>query len=309
MAPPRSLRAVSDVTFRPATDADSRACFAIFRLAVHDLMLRTGQLPADAPQPDLDERWTRAAAVFGHLAATCSQWWLAEDGDGRPIGYARAIERDASVELTEFFVSAGARGGGVGRGLLERAFAPGTGRHRCIIATTEPAAVALYLRFGVAHQTSGVDIAGTPHAAKLPAGYEAAPATLDEVLAIERELLGHSRPQDVAFMLADRPATLLRRDGRAVAYVFAPNAHGQCGPVAALHPDDLPAALAQLEDAAHAAGIETLELTVPLAASNAVTRLVGERGFRLTPFYTLYLADGPWLRLDRYLPFNPCLLL
>ena len=40
-----------------------------------------------------------------------------------------------------------------------------------------------------------------------------------------------------------------------------------------------------------------------------MTWLVGDRGFRLTPFYTLYLADGPWAKLDRYLSFNPCLLL
>lgn len=300
---------MSSATFRPATAEDERACFEIFRLAVHDLLQRTGQVAADAPPPDLAKDWAREAAVFGHLAATCSQWWLAEGADGRPVGYARSIERDGTVELTEFFVSAQARGTGVGRGLLERAFAPGAGRHRCIIATTEPAANALYLRFGVAHQTTGVDVAGTPHAAPLPAGYEAAPATLDEVLAIEREVLGHGRPPDIAFMLADRPAATLRRDGRAVAYAFGPDAHGQCGPVAALDPADLPAALAHVEGAAHAAGVESLELVVPLAAAGAVRWLVGERGFRLTPFLTLFHADGPWCKLDRYLPFNPCLLL
>jgi GNAT superfamily N-acetyltransferase len=300
---------VSHISFRPATDADSRACFAIFRLAVHDLMQRAGQLPADEPPPDLDARWEVSASLFAHLARTCSQWWIAEDGGGRPIGYARSIERDGTIELTEFFVSADARGTGAGRGLLERAFAPGAGRHRCIIATTEPAANALYLRFGVEHQATGVDIAGTPHAIAPPPGYELAPATSDDVLAIERELLGHGRALEVAFMLADRPATLLRRDGRAVAYAFGPSAAGYGGPVAALHPADLPAALAVLEGAAHAAGVETLDLTIPLAAAGAVRWLIGERGFRLTPFYTLFHADGPWCKLDRYLPFNPCLFL
>ncbi|MDX6676650.1 MAG: hypothetical protein QOE31_702 [Solirubrobacteraceae bacterium] len=278
------------------------------RGALHDLMQRTGQLQADAPALDLDERWARGEGIFGHLAQTCSQWWLAEGPDGRPVGYARSIERDATVELTEFFVSAAAQGSGVGRGLLERAFAPGAGRHRCIIATTDPAAIALYLRFGVAHQTTGVDIVGTPRALALPAGYEAAPATLEDVLAIEAALLGHSRPQEVAFMLAERPASLLRREGRAVAYAFGPSANGFGGPVAALDPVDMPAALAQLERAAHAAGTETLDLTVPLSASSAVTHLLA-RGFRLMPFGTHFLADGPWAKLDRYLPFNPCLFL
>ena len=31
------------------------------------------------------------------------------------------------------------------------------------------------------------------------------------------------------------------------------------------------------------------------------------RGFRIDPFYCLFLTDGPWVKLDRYLPFNPSL--
>ncbi len=267
-------------------------------------MVRGGELAADAPMPDDAERWEDYETLFAHLAATCSQWWLAHDGDGRPVGYARSIEREATVELTEFFVDSGARGGGVGRGLLERAFAPGAGKHRCIIATTDPSAGALYLRFGVSHQTTGNDLAGTPRAIALPAGYEPVPATLEEVLAIEGELLGHGRPQEVSFMLADRPGTVLRRDGLPVAYAFGPSAAGYGGPVAALDPADLPAALAQLENAAFVAGVETLYLTVPYAAHVAVAHLL-ERGFQLTLFLTLFLADGPWAKLDRYLPFKP----
>ena len=45
------------------------------------------------------------------------------------------------------------------------------------------------------------------------------------------------------------------------------------------------------------------------APAAAVDWLVGERGFRIDPFYCLFLADGPWAKLDRYLPFNPCLIL
>ena len=206
--------------------------------------------------PDDAERWEDYETLFAHLAATCSQWWLAHDGDGRPVGYARSIEREATVELTEFFVDSGARGGGVGRGLLERAFAPGAGRHRCIIATTDPSAGALYLRFGVSHQTTGNDLAGTPRAIALPAGYEPVPATLEEVLAIEGELLGHGRPQEVSFMLADRPpGRCCAATGSRLPTRSGPSAAGYGGPVAALDPADLPAALAQLENAALAAGV------------------------------------------------------
>ena len=300
---------MSAAAIRPGAAADSRACFALFRASFGDLLRRIGYLPADAPGEDLDELWRAHAGVFDHLAATCAQWWIAEDGSGRPVGYARSTQRGEFVELTEFFVAADARLAGVGHALLERAFAPGLGTHRAIIATLDAPAVALYLRFGVSHQATGVDVTGRPRPVALPAGYEAAPATLDELLEIEGELLGHGRREDLAFMLSDRPATMLRRDGAAVAYAFTANAHGYAGPVAARDPADLPAALALVEAAAQEAGMERLDLTVPLCARTAIDWLLGQRGFRIDPFYYLFLADGPRARLDRYLPFNPCLML
>jgi GNAT superfamily N-acetyltransferase len=294
---------------RPATAADSRACFDVFRNSLDDLMRRNGLLAPGTAGPGADELWPAYEALFEHLAATCAQWWVAEDDGGQITGYARSTRRAGVVELTEFFVAPGARVHGAGRALLERAFAPGIGAHRSIIATVDAPAVALYLRFGVTHQTTGVDFTGRPRAAEPPAGYEVADATLEQVLALEGELLGHARREDVSFMLANRPAVVLRRGRRDVAYAFLANEHGHAGPVGALDPADLPAALAHLEAAAYIAGIERLDLTVPLAARTAVDWLMAQRGFRIDPFYCLFLADGPWARLDRYLPFNPCLML
>lgn len=295
---------------RPATVADSHACFAIFRRSLADLLTRIGYRAPDAPASDPDALWPAYEMLFAHLAATGTQWWIAEDqDDGTPLGYARSVQRGATVELTEFFVAPGARVAGLGRALLQRAFPLGLGEHRAIIATLDAPAVALYLRFGVAHQTTGVDVTGRPRAVSPPAGYEVAAATLEDVLALEREVLGHPREEDVAFMLGDRPGVILCHRGRPVAYAFEANAHGYCGPVGALEPEHLPAALAHVEGAAHRAGLERLDLTLPLSARTAVDWLVGERAFRIDPFYCLFLADGPWAKLDRYLPFNPCLIL
>jgi GNAT superfamily N-acetyltransferase len=294
---------------RPATPDDSRACFGVFRASVGDLMQRTGHSAAGAVMEGVDDAWPSYASLFEHLAATCAQWWVATDEGGRISGYARSVLRGETLELTEFFVAPGARVAGVGRALLERAFPPGLGAHRSIIATVDAPAVALYLRFGVTHQTTSLDLTGTPRAVAPPDGYEVCEPTLDELVELEAQLLGHGRREDLAFMLADRPARLLRRDGRAVAYAFCANAGGHAGPVGALDPADMPAALAVLENAAHGAGFESLDLTVPLGARSAVDHLLGARGFRIDPFYCLFLADGPWAQLDRYLPFNPCLIL
>jgi len=300
----------SAVSLRPATPADSRACFAIFRRSLGDLLTRLGYHAADAPADEPLALWPAYETLFAHLAATCAQWWIAERADdGTPLGYARSTQRGGTLELTEFFVDPGARVTGIGRALLGRAFPLGLGEHRAIIATLDAPAVALYLRFGVVHQSTGVDVTGRPRPVAPPAGYDVSTATLDDVLALEGELLGHPREADVRFMLGDRPAALLRHAGRPVAYAFEANEHGFAGPVGALDPAHLPAALAHVEGAAHAAGLQRLDLTLPLSARSAVDWLVGERGFRLDPFYCLFLADGPWARLDRYLPFNPCLIL
>lgn len=295
---------------RPAAAGDSRACFDIFRRSLADLLARIGYGRPGAAPADLDALWPQYESLFAHLAATCAHWWIAEGrDDGTPIGYARSVQRGGTLELTEFFVEPRTRVSGIGRALLERAFPADVGEHRAIIATLDAPAVALYLRSGVAHQTTGVDVTGTPRAIAPPRGYEVAPATLDAVLELEQELLGHAREPDVAFMLDDRPAAVLRHDGRTVAYAFEPNAAGFAGPVGALEPEHMPAALAHLEGAAHAAGLQRLDLTLPLGAQTAVDWLLGARGFRVDPFYCLFLADAPWAKLDRYLPFNPCLFL
>lgn len=300
----------ASAVLRPGTDADSRLCFGIFRRSLADLLTRIGYRPPGTPPPDVDALWPGYERVFEHLATTCAQWWVAEHpADGTPLGYARSVQRGGTLELTEFFVEPGARVAGTGRALLERAFAPGVGEHRAIIATLDAPAVALYLRFGVGHQATCVDVTAAPRAVAPPDGYEVAPATLAELLALEGALLGHARETDLRFMLDDRPAVVLRHADEPVAYAFEPNADGFAGPVGALEPEHMPAALAHLEDAAHRAGLERLDLTLPLSAQTAVGWLIDERGFRIDPFYCLFLADGPWARLDRYLPFNPCLIL
>ena len=295
-----------DLTLRPATAEDSRACFAVFRASLHDLLRRLGYAVRD---DDGEIAWPGFEILFGHLAATAGSWWLAEDGDGTALGYARTTLRGSLVELTEFFVRPDARVAGAGRALLERAFPLGWGEHRAIIATLDAPAVALYLRFGVRHQGTAVDVAGRPGRAEPGPGTEVEEATVDVVLELEAEALGHGRPEEVGFVTRTRPGVVVRRGGRPVGYAYLPDAAGNAGPIAARRPEDLPLLLAHVERAGHEQGLERLELTVPLAAAEAVDWLLTDRRFRIDPFYTLLLADAPWARFDRYLPYNPCFFL
>jgi GNAT superfamily N-acetyltransferase len=66
----------------------------------------------------------------------------------RLVGFARTIEREGLVELTEFFVLPVTQGRGIGRELLERAFPSGAGRVRSIVATADVRAQARYYAAG-----------------------------------------------------------------------------------------------------------------------------------------------------------------
>jgi GNAT superfamily N-acetyltransferase len=296
----------NDLVLRPAEAADSRTCFAIFRASLHDLL---GRLGYDSRSDDAEDAWPRYEPLFAHLAATSGSWWIAEDTAGTAIGYARSTLRGSMVELTEFFVRPDVRVAGTGRALLERAFRVGWGEHRFVIATLDAPAVALYVRFGVRPQDTAVDIAGTPGRPEPGPGTDLEDATVDTVLALEAGVLGHGRPEEVAFFARTRQGIVVRRGSEPVGYAYLPDAAGNAGPIAARRPEDLPLLLAHVERAAHDQGAERLELTVPLGATVAVEWLLTERKFRIDPFYTLLLSDAPWARLDRYLPYNPCFFL
>lgn len=304
---------MSDVTYRRGTAGDDLATFALFRRSLTDYLRRTGQLGPEEEISTAEESWPRWERMYAHLRDHAAEHWVAEAADGRVLGYARSVEHDGLFELSEFFVEPGTQARGIGRGLLERTFPLGRGRRRTIIATQDARAVALYLRFGVHVQSVGVDFAKAPEPASVESDLEAVEASPDEstlqaILDVEEQVLGHRREADIRFLLEDRPAVLYHRGGRVVGYGFDPNAHGYYGPVAMLDPADVPAGLAHLETKAHEARMEWLSPSVPLVNTAAVAWLLG-RGFHIDPFYVLYLADPPLPGLDRYLPTVPVVIL
>ena len=298
------------VTYRQGTAADDQAAFLVFRRSIWDYLRRSGVLGAEAPvEPPVEDAWARWQTMYAHLRESAAEHWVAEDGDGAILGYARSIERDGVVELTEFFVDPATQARGVGRGLLERAFPPGWGRHRSIIATQDTRAVSLYLRFGVSAQATGADFSKRPEPAAAETDLEVVAAanddgTVEAILTVEEQVLGHRREPDVRFFLGDRPGVLYRRRGDVVGYGFDPGPGGSFGPIALLDPDDVPAALAHLETAAYEHGLDSLDILLPLANRTGVDWLL-RRGFRIEPFWVLYLADAPFARYDRYVTTTP----
>jgi GNAT superfamily N-acetyltransferase len=295
------------VSFRPGTPADTRTCFEIFEISVDDLARRTGG-SANATSGD-PAAFEIRRPLFDHLAATSDQWWVAEDDTGRAIGYARSIVRDGVRELTEFFVLPDAQSAGVGRGLLERAFPASGTRHRAIVATIDPRAIARYLQTGLEARLPMIGLEGLPrnevHETDLDKQIiDPADPPLAALAEIDRKTVGFQRDADHRWLATQRAGILYRRAGDAVGYGYHPSRPAWGGPYAALEPTDVPLLLADSEAAAAKAGHATVTFDVPMRNRHALDHLLA-RGFRVDPFVMLFFTDGPVDGLDRYVLTSP----
>jgi GNAT superfamily N-acetyltransferase len=295
---------------RPGTSADIMPAFAVFRRSLWDLLQRSGVMPADRAD-NLDRAWAVMQSSIEHLAEHASEFWVAED-EGGLVGMARSIERDGVLQLTEFFVDPATQSRGIGRALLDRAFPPGRGRHRSIIATTDPRALSLYLRSGVRFQTLLAPVTIEPDAHAFETDLEFIPldAVDDPVAAIaalDRRHLDHERTLEIEFLIGDRPGFLLRRDSEYVGYGFGSDGHF-AGPALVDRPSDLPAVLSQMENSAAEAGIRRYDVEFALDARTAVDWALA-RGHRLSAFYTALLGSSAFVPRDRYVLTGPVLFL
>ena len=294
--------------YRPGTPADSRTCFEVFETAVDDLGRRLGSGGnATAGDPDA---WAIRQPMFDHLAATADRWWIAEhEASGSMVGYARSILRDGVRELTEFFVLPSTQSGGIGGELLRLAF-PGDGvRHRAIVATIDPRAIARYIKAGLDGRAPMVGLEAVPRVVHLATDLEREPIDpldppIEALAAIDAALLGFRRDADHRWLAGERPGWLYRRAGTAVAYGYHPTRPLWGGPYAAMVATDLPVVLADGESAAAAAGHPTVTFDLALTARTGFDHLLA-RGFRIDPFVMIFFTDGPTEGLDRYILTSP----
>ena len=289
---------------RRATADDSRRAFDVFLPSVQDLARRQNN-PWDV---EPEAQWARMKYLFDYLAEHAAEWWIAEEeGSRKAIGYARSVERGGLFELAEFFVQPGSQSAGVGAALLARAFPPGRGEVRVIIATTDVRAQARYYRAGTVARFPMVAMLGRPRAIAPNPVIEAVAVTADgpeieEVRRIESTVLEFDRGDELRWLTAQREAYLYRRRGEAIGFAFV--GRNGSGPIAALEASDQPAILAHVEAQAAALGLDELSFEVPMVNAEAIRHLL-DRGFRMDPFYTFLMSSRPFGRFDRYVGFSP----
>jgi GNAT superfamily N-acetyltransferase len=291
---------------RRAKPADVEACHEVMWASVTDFGARNGT-PLHGTASDW---WAGGEWLQRYLASHAAEWWVAEDPDTRQIiGYARSVERDGLLELTEFFVIPTNQSRGIGAALIERAFPVGRGDVRSIIATTDVRALRRYYAAGTIARFPILTIGGRPSSTEFVGDLtprRLAPemeAELEAVRKVEAGVLEYARSRDeVRWLLDGREGYLYVRGDQPVGYGFVGRLGS--GPVGATEAVLLPGILLHLEDRAASAGIEQLGFEIPAPNEVATRHLLG-RGFRIDPWINLLMSNRPFGAFDRFVGFGP----
>jgi GNAT superfamily N-acetyltransferase len=203
----------ADVLIRPMRDGDVAAADAVARAVLFH------------PDPGEDEqaRLRRSLSRIRHLGETDPGGaWIAER-DGEVVGVAQAILREGIWGLSLFAVVEEHQGRGVGRELLEAAYAygEGTARGHMVLSSERPAAMRRYARLGLELRPAVAASGIVRHDVALEADgvAEAGPEAIELADAIGREVRGAGHGGDLAvalaggarlFVLEDRAFGLLR---------------------------------------------------------------------------------------------------
>lgn len=293
------------IAYRKGTVEDSFAVFQVFVKTITDYGERMnvmGITGGNDPEV-LKSLWQRRQPMFDFLTKTASQFWVAEN-DGEILGYARSIEHDGLLELTEFFVSPHQQSGGLGRELLRRAFPQTDARYRTIIATLDERALSRYLKAGVYgrfpikyfyRKAEKVDV-------KTDLKFEPLQleSHLEKINQIDKEIISHSRGVMHEWIASTRDGFVYKRGGNIVGYGYVGSS---TGPFALLDENDFPAVLAHAESLMAEKGGE-FGAEVPLINRKAIQYFM-ERKYQIDSFTALFMSNELFGKFENYLCFSP----
>lgn len=242
----------------------------------------------------------------GIYQSTPEGFFVAEDDErGLIVGVASAVRRPPQWMLTNFYVHPDYKGRGIGHQLLTCAYAVQEGCDRfCLHASHDPAAQALYLRFGMYPQPHSIEFAG--HARQqlnVPSQLEleeiSPPEALDVINVLDQSALGYQRVVDHQYWMRFGSYFLVREGSNLLGYFRIgrlPGNESDVGPLVVTEEramdDVLQAALALAQT-----GSEQQSLLVPGANKTAIARLF-EYGYRCRDV-ELLMSNVPMPGLSR----------
>ena len=286
-------------TFRSLRREEVPLAADVFLVSLAELA-RTHGLPAPVS-------YTRASVVpaYEHLFET-GIFEVAEL-DGKIVGIAAAVVRDAHWFLAMFWVLPEYKLQGIGRPLLERVQRLGDEQGasvRYVWSSIDFAAIASYLKLGMMPAGPIFTFSG-PLAQPPRAHPEARLSELDPRKAseIDRVVRGVARERDHGFWRARAmPAYQLEIEQRVAGYFYVKD--GVIGPAAWLDPANGDALLSHALQQASAQAAEVK--LIALGVNQTAIRHATEAGLRLVTA-SHFLSSAAFGKLDCYLPSGPAL--
>ena len=148
---------------------------------------------------------------------------LVAEREGEVQGYASSITRGHIAFLSSLFIAPTAQSSGLGRALLA-ALHPPAGLLFCTDSSSDPRAVALYVRAGLRPRWPLLYLLGSTPRISLPASFEVLPGSVSdpEFLRWDTEIGGRERPLDHAYWTgAERAVPLwFLKKGTTVGYGY-----------------------------------------------------------------------------------------
>ncbi len=183
------------ITYRPACEQDLARCSEIVYLNE----IRGN--PSPPPMPT-------TSATMAHILRTGTV--VVAEEDEAILGYAGAITRDTIAYLTDLFVHPDRQSTRLGQTLLQHVLPETAGQVRCTMSSTDPRALALYIRAGMRPQWPNfclrLDDATSPDS--LRTDVEIVEADLADPVLVDWDahLCGRRRPHEHAFWTQEQRA-------------------------------------------------------------------------------------------------------
>lgn len=196
--------------FRPATEADLTAVYAVF---YQNEVLGNPNPPAAGDVP----------SYLRHVLQT-GMLYVAEQ-DGEVLAYAGAITRAKVTFLTDLFVRPTQQSGQLGKTLL-RAVLPQDDLVHCTVSSSDPRALALYIRAGMRPQWPYFALRLEKLARAWPAPREIEIVEADAgdpgLIQWDAQVSGRLRPADHEYWIREERAVPLwfRRQGQSIGYGY-----------------------------------------------------------------------------------------
>jgi len=295
-----------EVRIRPARPRDFAACARLCLRSLRDLSRRQGLQPPTFPARGL-------LPFLRHALATDPDGFHVAIVRGKIVCYAITILRGKTHFLAQFFALPGMQSRGVGRPVLARAFdapRPPRGTVRCVVASLDLRAQALYTKFGMFPRTILYTVEGKPTKPIVggielrqvgPTGRSTKRAR-DLAAGLDRRLRAARRDADQRFFVTDAKGSRFfeaRTGGRTVGYVVI-RGNGAIGPGGVRDPSLSAGLMSAAIAEAHEIGMKTVSVWIPGLNAGALSVALAA-GLKID-FLTAWMAAKDIGRLDCYLP-------